>query len=61
MRTVRIVEDKTSQRPWIAVDHQTGAPLLRLQDRGQLEYMCWRLGWDVVDLKLELRRRVRSA
>jgi len=61
MRSVRIVEDNGSQRPWIAVDHQTGKQLLRLKDRDQLEQMCWRLGWDVVDVKLEVKRRAKSA
>jgi hypothetical protein len=47
IRSVMIVEDRANKRPWIAQDYQTGAQLLRLQDRDHLVQMCWRLGWRI--------------
>jgi hypothetical protein len=47
MRTVMIVHDGTDKRQWVAKDSKTGAPLLRLQERYQLEAMCLRLEWTV--------------
>jgi hypothetical protein len=55
MRSVIIVHDRANQRPWVAVDRRSGSELLRLQERYQLEHMCWRLGWDIVAQRLEGR------
>jgi hypothetical protein len=45
MRTVIIVQDCTDKRQWVAMDSKSGARLLRLQERYQLEAVCIRLGW----------------
>ena len=47
MRTVEIVHDPGTQRPWVAVDCQTGKQLLRFHDHDQLVRTCNRLGWDL--------------
>jgi hypothetical protein len=47
MRSVTIVHDRANPRPWVAIDCQSGLPLLRLQNRDQLELMCSRLDWSV--------------
>jgi hypothetical protein len=44
MRTIEIVCDRRNPRPWLALDQETGEPLLRLIDRDQLERLCTRLG-----------------
>jgi hypothetical protein len=41
------VHDRANQRPWVAVDPRSGAPLLRLRNRDQLEGVCSRLGWSI--------------
>jgi hypothetical protein len=49
MRSVVIVHDRTDRRrPWVAIDRESGTPVLRFQDRDQLEGVCSRLGWNVV-------------
>jgi hypothetical protein len=52
MRTVIIVQDCTDKRQWVAVDSKSGARLLRLQERYQLEAVCMRLGWTFAAPKL---------
>jgi hypothetical protein len=47
MRTVEIIYDRRNPRPWLALDRETGEPLLRLDDHDQLERLCTRLGWRV--------------
>jgi hypothetical protein len=67
MRSVVIVHDSANQRPWVAVDRQSGSELLRLQNRDQLDKVCARLGWDIAAVKTQgrtttaadLRRAVR--
>ena len=45
MRTVEIVHDLRNQRPWVAIDRQTGKQLLRFHDRELLVKTCNGLGW----------------
>jgi hypothetical protein len=47
MRTIEIAYESRNLRPWLAVDQETGEPLLRLDDRDQLVKLCTRLGWHV--------------
>jgi hypothetical protein len=47
MRTVTIVHDRGDLRPWVAVDCQSGLPVLWLQRREELEALCSRLGWRI--------------
>jgi hypothetical protein len=47
MRAVEIIFETGNFRPWVAIDRDTGQPLLRLTDRDQLERLCRRLGWHV--------------
>jgi hypothetical protein len=55
MRNVVIVHDGASQRPWVAVDRQSGTELLRLQNRDQFDKVCARLGWEIVAVKSQGR------
>ena len=45
MRIVEIVHDPRDQRPWVAVDRQTGKQLLRFHDRDLLVKTCNGLDW----------------
>ena len=47
MRRVVIVRDRKNQRPWVAVDCDSGSLMLRLANRDQLEDVCSRLGWQI--------------
>jgi hypothetical protein len=47
MRTIEIIYDRRNSRPWLALDRETGEPLLRMDDRDQLEQLCTKLGWHV--------------
>jgi hypothetical protein len=47
MRAIEIAYEARNLRPWLAVDQETGEPLLRLDDRDQLVKLCTRLGWHV--------------
>jgi hypothetical protein len=59
-RTVEIIYDPgDSRRPWVAVDHRTRAPVLRLAHRDQLLEICVRFGWRIAD-KTNPRTRKRS-
>jgi hypothetical protein len=48
MREVAIVDEVRGQRRWVAVDTQTGKPVLRLHDRDLLRSICHNLGWQIV-------------
>jgi hypothetical protein len=62
MRSVEIVYDRANQRPWVAVDRQSGGELLRLQNCDQLQKVCVRLDWKLVaDLPSERTARVKPA
>jgi hypothetical protein len=50
MRTVTIVEQRGVYK-WIAIDHKTKEALLRLPDLNQLQNVCERLEWTIVDVK----------
>jgi hypothetical protein len=56
MRTIEIVEDRRTQRPWVAVDAKSGEPVLRLHDRGLLERICESLGWKIVQTDTQRSR-----
>jgi hypothetical protein len=58
MRTVAIIHDPKDQRPWVAVDHRTREPVLRLGDRDQLEQICMRFGWRIAATKVRRPRVV---
>ena len=58
MRTVEIVEDRESQRCWIAVDVKSGEPMMRLHDWDLLQRVCKSLEWKVVQ-KERQRSKVR--
>ena len=56
-RTVEIIHDpKDPRRPWVAVDHRTHAPVIRLADRDQLSTICVRFGWRIVAAKVRWTR-----
>jgi hypothetical protein len=48
MRKIEIIDEETSQRRWVAIDKQTGQPVLRLHDRELLWNICNGLGWQIV-------------
>ena len=51
-RSVEIIHDpKGPHRPWVAVDHRTRAPVLRLAHRDQLLEICVRFAWRIVAAK----------
>jgi hypothetical protein len=53
VRTVEIIHDpRDLRRPWVAVDHRTRAPVLRLAHRDQLLEICVRFGWRIVAAKV---------
>jgi hypothetical protein len=52
VRKVEIVEEPNQKiYKWIAVDKKTHESLLRLPDLYQLQDVCHRLEWKVVDVK----------
>jgi hypothetical protein len=51
-RSVEIIHDlKDPRRPWVAIDHRTRRPVLRLAHRDQLLQICVRFGWRIVSGK----------
>jgi hypothetical protein len=52
VRKVEIVEEPNQKiYKWAAVDKKTNRPLLRLPDLFQMQDVCHRLEWKVVDVK----------
>jgi hypothetical protein len=49
MRKIEIIEEPEKPYPWVAVDRKTREPLLRLVDVSQLQSICKRLGWEIVE------------
>ncbi len=47
MRQVEITEDPKTQRPWIAVDKETGDVLLRMDRLEMLIRISAGLGWEI--------------
>lgn len=50
MRKIDIIEETDRLRKWIAIDRLTRLELLRLHDLDQLENVCERLEWQVVEI-----------
>lgn len=48
MRKVEIIEEKRSQRPWVAIDRESREPVLRMQRLETLLTVSRGLGWEVV-------------
>ncbi len=48
MRRVEIVEEPSAQRCWVALDIESGEPVMRLHDRHLLERLCDSLEWKIV-------------
>ena len=55
MRKVEIVEDPRAQRCWVAMDRESGEPVIRLHDRGLLERVCRSLEWKIVPTNMGSR------
>jgi len=56
-RAVEVIHDlKDPRRPWVAVDHRSREPVLRLADRDQLLQICMRFGWRIVVAKVPRTR-----
>jgi hypothetical protein len=48
VRQVEIIEEARSQRRWVAIDMQTGKPVLRLHDLTLFLNICQGFGWEIV-------------
>jgi hypothetical protein len=57
VRRVVLVEEPSGVRLWVAVDQATRQPLLRLFNSDQLQNICDRLGWQVVEAESRRNRR----
>jgi len=53
MRKVSIQEEPRVQRRWVVVDARSGEAMLRLHDQDLLYVLCEKLGWKIVEHRLQ--------